>query len=230
MTYPVAISLNLSKEALKRLAHLPSISSEGFEEMLEMMQSRAEQFGTLELVRKAARELRHCPTEAEEVVQTVFPLMVRHLADGESSKDLVEAILARMSRATVGVPTLPAKSLALLRKRLSALVSSNQIALKAKALSLVNERISLLHKSKIVTDIRPVFQLGRKKSTSVEAGCIIHTLVLEYSENGEYAKRHIAVDSSDMQRLKESIDRAVAKERALSDLLAAAHLPKIAVS
>jgi hypothetical protein len=227
----VALHLNVSRESRQKLSALVRISEEGFAEISALLASQVEHFGSLANVREVAKDLKHCSAEAVDIVQALMPHLMGPLADGNKASDVVAAIIAALQRESGATLLLSdPKDLSVLRKRLTSLFSSDQIALKTKAMVLVNERPSLFYKAKIISDLRPVFEIGKGKGGRVEACSIIHTLVLSCSENGELVKHHIALDSSDLAALKVTVERAQAKEVGLTNFIEAAKVSKIVIS
>ena len=89
------------------------------------------------------------------------------------------------------------------------------------------DRGLLLTDVKIVSDLRPVFSMvGADK---VEAFTIIHTLVVDCYDRDVSKKFHIALDMSDIEKLKKAVDRAKSKEKALSKFVGAAGIAKIEI-
>lgn len=226
----MALSLSVSKETRQRLAKLGGLTDDGFDELLEFMRSQAEQFASLGNVREAASGLQHCASEAADIVHAVMPLLLRHVSDGRTPSEVTAAVLAAYKRNPDPDLLVNAKDVAIFKKRLLAILADNQIALKTKAMALVGERSAVLHQAKIISDVRPVFASSKSKIDAVEAFSIIHTLVLTYVQDGEYVKSFVALDSADLTSLKEIIDRAQSKERALSKFLEASAAAKIVIA
>jgi hypothetical protein len=97
---------------------------------------------------------------------------------------------------------------------LGELLTSAPVQQAAKALDLRNAYERILLTSRIVSDIRPVFDDDDIKE-SVTAAMVNHTLQLKYSGSAhDQQDLHIAVDIDDLKRLREQIDRALKKEAA----------------
>lgn len=226
----MTLHLAINKESRARLAKLANVTEIGFVELLEFMRAQVEQFGSLANVRDATAALNHCAEDAGEIVHSMMPLLVRHIADGRTASEVVAAVVATYKRDIENVYLSSSKDMTLFRKRLLAVLSDEQIALKTKAMALVSERSSLLHKAKIISDVRPVFGSSKKTVDMVEAFSIIHTLVLTSMQDGDYVKNFIALDSADLTSLKEIIDRAQAKEKSLSKFLESSKVSKIVIT
>ncbi len=152
-----------------------------------------------------------------------------HIADGEKPSDVTNALLASIKANTGRTFLTSAKELALLKQRLLLVLSNDEIGIKAKAISLTTERPALLQEVKIISDIRPVFGIGKGKSEKIEACSIMHTLVLKSYQDGEYKSQFIALDANDLIALKNVVERASAKETAMESFIAAAKVSRITV-
>jgi len=85
-----------------------------------------------------------------------------------------------------------------------------------KAMGVVVDQDHVFYHARILTDIRPVFN---DNGDSVDAAVIVHTLRIHYGENGDHKDFYVALDTSDMQALRETVDRADAKAKCLEGLL-----------
>ncbi|MCF2138759.1 MAG: hypothetical protein K9W44_01725 [Candidatus Lokiarchaeota archaeon] len=89
--------------------------------------------------------------------------------------------------------------------------SNDNIKLYEKARNLERERENLLMKSRIMTDIRPIFDDG--EIGAFNRTIIMHTLKLELlNKNRRIEKLLIGLDHQDLIALKENIERAIEKE------------------
>lgn len=67
--------------------------------------------------------------------------------------------------------------------------------------------------ARILTDIRPVF--GMDPTAGPLAGIVIHTLRIDYHEAGDHPSFHVALDTGDLRRPWELVERAIKKEASL---------------
>jgi hypothetical protein len=94
--------------------------------------------------------------------------------------------------------------------RLATLLGSRALAVTSKALDLLysNERNFL--RSRIVTEIRPIF--GDDPSDSLEAAVVAHRLEIEYVDPAGHDRTlQFAMDHEDLANLKATIERAEVK-------------------
>ena len=84
-----------------------------------------------------------------------------------------------------------------------------------KARDLIQENDNNFHASKIVTDLRIVFNkdLENKK----RHGIIIHRLHIEYRREKKINEIYLSLDMDDLKQLREGIDRAIKKEEVIKN-------------
>lgn len=106
----------------------------------------------------------------------------------------------------------------LFEARITHLLSINgALEVVAKVEELLFEYEHLFLRSRIITDIRPVFDSDLNK---IPAGAlIVHTLKLEYQQGNEEKKFYIALDTNDVKKLREQLDRADQKAESLKIML-----------
>jgi hypothetical protein len=107
---------------------------------------------------------------------------------------------------------------------LSALLQNPVIDRFAKALSLRNEYERILDDTRILTDIRPVFDEDAD-NPAITAAIVNHTLRFSYtSGDGESHESHFALDISDLNKLRKQIDKAIKKDKAARTMAEAASI------
>jgi hypothetical protein len=113
-----------------------------------------------------------------------------------------------------------ARLVAVLRRRLAALLAIEGVWLSARALDLTGTEPRLLIGARIITDLRPVFDPGEPESSlTPTAGMVMHHLVLETFEAGDHSLWTIALDADDLITLRRAIDRAEQKAESLKALM-----------
>jgi hypothetical protein len=95
---------------------------------------------------------------------------------------------------------------------LGELIALRPIQKFAKALDLRNTYERILLKSRIVSDVRPVFD--DEEIGDVDAAMVNHSLQLKLRVGDDESDLHIAVDVDDLTSLQKQIERALEKESA----------------
>lgn len=83
-----------------------------------------------------------------------------------------------------------------------------------------------LHEARIMTDARPVFT--KDASDGPAAYMVIHSLALEVHEDDKDQRWFVALDSTDLEQLRDAIDRALVKQEALQKSLEKTGTPVLA--
>lgn len=105
-----------------------------------------------------------------------------------------------------------------LELRLEKLLSFDQTIGNAfKALQLLSDYDKILFESKIITDVRPAF--NDKDNISTDTALIVHNLKIGYHKNDRQKEMYLALDSNDLNELKNNIERAMKKEREIKNTL-----------
>jgi hypothetical protein len=87
--------------------------------------------------------------------------------------------------------------------------------LTVKAMDLLSETNNMFIESRILTDVRPIFE---KYSDDLNGNALIlHQLRIEYISNEENKKFFVSLDLDDLKKLMENIDRAINKQSAIEE-------------
>lgn len=103
-----------------------------------------------------------------------------------------------------------------LKPAVATLLDSESVALVAKAFRLQFDQVDILTESRIVTDLRPIFDQSAGKPL---AAIVCHSLRLTYSEGGRAQQVALALDTRDIEQLRALCERALRKVDALKDYL-----------
>ena len=99
----------------------------------------------------------------------------------------------------------------------SILSCEESLGVTAKALDLLTDREHAFQTARIITDVRHIFATDPNQRP--KAAVIVHMLNLVYDEIGGMKEIYIALDSSDVQKLKAVLERAELKEKNLKAML-----------
>jgi hypothetical protein len=154
-----------------------------------------------------------------------LPLIVRTLASLESGRELcgldVSVFVSEVCESLRDDPEFGgpvADFMAELRCRLERLLQSGEaLAITAKALSILSDHEHPFLGARILSDIRTVF---RANLTDTPAGAVtIHMLGMHYLDGHSHKDIFLALDLKDLHQLRETIDRALEKEKHLHETL-----------
>lgn len=96
---------------------------------------------------------------------------------------------------------------------ITGLLQSKVVQRFAKALTLRNEYERIVTDTRILTDIRPIFD-DDEDEPNVEAAIVNHTLRFSYTSGDGDHEIHFALDAADLTKLTAQIERALKKDKA----------------
>jgi hypothetical protein len=104
-----------------------------------------------------------------------------------------------------------------LADRLKVLLGLQSVVTTARALDLLTENEHLFHSARVLTDIRPVFSDDPKEAP--KGALVTETLKVEYFDEGTINSLYLALSRAELQNLRDTVDRALAKSDTVHDLL-----------
>lgn len=197
------------EEGFKKLS---SLTNEEFNSLKEGLSYTALSSSLRELAENVANFKALNSLDIREIfvsVGSLIPYLLKEDMRAEVSEDI----------ATIGAENKIVKGKKAFKERLLFLLSNTQIYYASKTRELATEYGNVYISSRIVSDIRPVF--GMDLDESPKGGIIIHNLHIHYKadEEGDHKDIFLALDSYDIQFLKNIIMRAEKKENALKAIL-----------
>jgi hypothetical protein len=157
------------------------------------------------------------------IIETLYTLhQIRELSGVNQKRfieDLIDGVTARHDL------NLPEKALPGLRITLERFMGIETLRTIAKAARLLRDGERLYCRSKILSDVRPVF--GKNPSEGPVGAVLAHTLKIGFHSGSAHREFHIVLDASDLGDLLDVIQRAQEKDRALRGLLKAGNLPAL---
>jgi hypothetical protein len=142
-----------------------------------------------------------------------FLIGARRLIDSQKTdvSDYFDAVTASFEAPSTEVFASWLQTIPYLKK----IVESDFVKVAAKASELYYLHDKHLHEIRVVTDIRPVFS---PDASMIISGIIKNVLILEISDRYEDEELlQVAIGVDEMRRLREQIDRAIAKTELLKD-------------
>jgi hypothetical protein len=107
-------------------------------------------------------------------------------------------------------------------ERLAAVLSSQGLMGFAKAVDVSREFERLFHRSRVITDIRPVFESDARRKPL--GAVIVHTLRIDYFSQGRVHTTSLAMEPDDLKQLIKTLERAETKADTLGKTLEKADL------
>jgi hypothetical protein len=110
----------------------------------------------------------------------------------------------------------PAGTKALLENRLAELLEASAVAISAKAFSLIISDAAPFSDVRIVSDVRPIFS-SYPDALDIRGSVIVHHSQIEVTGEGD--DQHSTLTTNDLLRLKQTVERALDKDKKLRELL-----------
>ncbi len=206
---------------LKRWLELPSEKTAQISSALEKAGPR---FNAFEL----AKAINPCCDLAPELVAGIVEVLVSVYRTGEPAKPF-ETFLDRdvrpaLQRAKTFSEGQEEEQWGRLRKfLLHALSMEGTVGTTAKAGTILTEHERIFENVRVFTDFRPIFHVD--VSEKPNAGVIVHMLKITHRD--KYKRKfdeYYALDSNDIAKVKDALDRAVQKEKSLRETMESAGL------
>lgn len=142
--------------------------------------------------------------------------------------EFVEDVCNAVNESGIAKPRLSDNDCVAFKRHLSDLLTADVFSIGAKARALMQEHERTFCRARILTDIRPVF--GPEVRESPKAVVVVHTLRISYHEGLELKDFYVALDSDDIETLRELLDRANSKAKSLESVTEAARVPTLSPS
>jgi len=150
-----------------------------------------------------------------DILPTLYSLAL-NLPDTDSPvEDFVSQLIDAM-RSSARELLASEQSEAAFAKNIQRLLGIQSLRFAAKSLGLASEHAKSFCGVKIITDVRPIFANVRDKP---RMALVEHILKIEYHESGNHREFFVALDDSEIVKLKEALERAQTKSASLRSLI-----------
>lgn len=161
-------------------------------------------------------------TDVRLILDTLISMYPVMMSSNRSLNAFVSDIVTSMrDQAPDEEPAFDDSQLTRLQDLLEKLLKVPSISLAAKATNILFENERSLMSSRILTDVRPVFDIDMN---DIGGGLVIHTLKLEYFADNVDALNQffVSLDSNDIDDLIRNLERAKLKAEKMKNLLTTA--------
>ena len=109
------------------------------------------------------------------------------------------------------------------RKRIEQLLGIGKaVALTAKAVSVMTAQKRIFTGIRVFSDMRPTFD---DDGDTISAAMIVHNINIHYHQDGEHKEFFAAMNTSDVRKVKEAMERAEKKAEALKSFIQKSGVP-----
>ena len=165
---------------------------------------------------KTAQEVIKNVDHSTSLVREVLSLRSLERSISDTAGSIVDGVIHFLS--SENMKSNVVEQLGERRSDILAIMATESVKLCSKALSLGLKHDNLYVSGNTITDIRPVFDSGRK---NICGGVVVQTLRLEYLRAGDRCIVSLAVDINDIKslqkKLQSAVDKAEASKKIFSD-------------
>ncbi len=204
--------------AIQSLIHLSAPDFEAFLEALSRAEPSLDQDNFWEHVAAHAKQIDR--TVIKSILHEIFQMDTareRAATDGLTTDEFAESVAEAAASAKSDKFPFEDGDRKILKDRLVRIFEGKKgLKTTMKAMGVVLDQDRIFYQARILTDIRPVFN---EDGDSVDAAVIVHNLRIHYGQDSDHKDFYVALDTRDIQSLREVLDRADAKAKCLQGLL-----------
>lgn len=200
----------------KALSELGSLSHDRLHALIEALKQARPALLIRQLAARVALAAAMSESEASKIIRLVARMSYVRTRNNLS----IQAFVDRVCEVAFGKdqePQISPDVQAILKDYLRQLLSINPLYITGKALEIMHDNQHTLCESRVITDLRTVFDLDGKPA----AAMAVHMLRISYHEgllDSDRKQIVVSLDSEDVRELKSILDRAEAKEGMIKDI------------
>ncbi|MEH1942662.1 MAG: hypothetical protein V7L01_20935 [Nostoc sp.] len=161
--------------------------------------------------------------EVEDLIEALISLYnLRDYLEVPTNK-----IVERISQAVQNdedLPNLSGREKQEFERRLAAFLEFDGVlSVTSKAINVMRDHERIFTGSRVLTDMRPIFERDLEKGPA--AVVIVHMLKIEYADLEGTHEFFVALDSIDLEELRQQLDRADQKGKSIKLMLGRANIP-----
>ncbi|NVJ20657.1 hypothetical protein HUW62_05400 [Myxococcus sp. AM011] len=161
--------------------------------------------------------------ETEALLGMIVSIFTLGARNGRSHEQVVHAVIDAVKSVASEVAQPTGSDWSAIENALMRILAMERpLGVVTRTFEVMAEYQRLFGESRIVTDIRPVFDAGKVGAPA--AAIVVHNLRIEFRENEKTHEIFLALDSDDIKQLQDVLVRAQEKERSLRSLLESAGL------
>ncbi|MGI9104708.1 MAG: hypothetical protein ACR2G4_00510 [Pyrinomonadaceae bacterium] len=223
-------SLSIPKQIASGLTSIATLPEEPFQELLSALDGiplKIKQHGVFDDSSLSLKTIP--PDELKEIKEALFPLIAGQSTSTTPVSDYVDSIadsLKESDEEDVGWAH-SNETLNRFKERLTRLFSVESLRLIGKARNVLFRHAQTFSSARIVSDIRPVFK--EEAEEPPVAAVIVHMLNIVYHSSGERKEFVVALDTTDIHLMMDSLKRAEKKTKSLESTIASTNMTYIEV-
>jgi hypothetical protein len=210
--------LRIPKENEVGLKKLAALDDESVRELASTLREVSPVLSPTELSSKVASEVDTIPRrDIDDIVGVLLPLYLVREAREASTPEIAEDVCQFMDQSDDNELRLSSNDRARFKTYLVELLDVETVRLGSKALEMLFENQRSFLSARIVTEVRPIF--GSHPEDTPAGALIVHMLKITYREEGQNKEFFVALDTTDVDKLGNVLDRADKKAESLKAFL-----------
>jgi len=226
---PTVPTFEIPKEALPDLKRIAELNEALFNSLLDAFATTDPALTAGQFALKIAHKV---PQVGQSDIQAILGItFILYSIRTKSGMSLSPQVLAEgvtnsqlLSKSSVLSPD----KKKILSDRIAKLLGfGKSIGVTAKAFDVMTEHERVFCGARILSDIRPIFA---ESTEAANAAVLIHNLQISFHQDGKHHEFYVALDTNDIQVLKNAIERAEQKTVALQSILKQSNVQNLEVS
>jgi hypothetical protein len=215
--------LQIPDEYKPGFEQLVTISSESINELINALRQVPPSLLIEHLASTVASQVQTLNIKnVEYVIQSLISLYNFREYSGASIEDLVERI-SQAVQDDEELPDISDQQKQELEERLTTFLKFDGVlGVTSKAIDVVRDHERVFTRSRVLTDMRPIFESDIEKGPAGIA--LVHMLKIEYADVDGKHEFFVALDSIDLEQLRQQLDRADRKAKAIELMLDRANI------
>jgi hypothetical protein len=152
-----------------------------------------------------------------EIINALLSLNSHRVHADMSPEELAGEVVGAMLETGIEDIQLSKDNQEAFKQRLIRFFNIEPLLIASKATDVLQSHENVFCGARILTDVRPVF--GSDPSVAPNAAVMVHMLNLSYHHEGQLKELYIAMDTLDIEVLREVLDRADLKSQSLKSLI-----------
>jgi len=212
-------ALRIPRSHQTGLAKIIALDDEAMGELCAALESTDPALIPQEFAAKLGAKVPRIPRDdLENILRSLIGIYQVRGATSASAPEFAEEICKAVEDSKTESLQLPPERRQAFKQRVIKLLGyEGSLGTTSKALDVMTEHERILCGARVITDVRSVFADPAQKPT---AAVIVHMLKISYHQDSEHKDFYVALDSSDVRKLKDILRRAELKAKSLSTVLA----------
>ena len=207
--------LSIPQRHRSGMQKLVKLSEDSFNQLVTALEGVGPTLFPHELTEQVGSKLTGISSEdVSEIIASIMSLSSHRVHDDSASEELAEQIAHAAKETGIASSDKERDSF---KKKLIRFFELSTVYISSKALGILQSNENLFCTCRILTDVRPVFGTDAKEAPV--AAVVVHMLDLSYHKDGDVKHLYIAMDSLDIETLKEALNRAETKAETLKPLI-----------